>query len=293
MNTSALQNTRIAIDRPYTFRVLLRLTKPGVTLLLVFTAVTTAVAASGPWLDPFQLFFLALTGGMAAGGAGAINHYLEKEIDRQMPRTAGRPLPSGALQNPLLALLWGAGLAGAGLILSLLTLPLETTLFTALGIVIYVPIYTMLLKRRSVLNVVIGGAAGACPVLAGWSIARVDWPILPIALALVVFFWTPAHFWAFAIRHRADYASGGFPMLPNVIGVRRTLPVLFIHALFAVLASVVALQGVALLMAATSGAVFLASCLLLWRRPSETLAYNVFKTSNYYLMLVFLGLLLG
>lgn len=293
MNTSALPKHQIDVTLPQTLRLLLRLTKPGVTLLLVFTAVATAVAASGPWLDPVRLFLLALTGGMAAGGAGAINHFLEKDLDRKMPRTAGRPLPSGTLANPNLALAWGISLAGAGLLISALTLPKATTLFTAFGIVVYVPVYTLLLKRRSVLNVVIGGAAGACPVLAGWSIARLDWPILPIAMALVVFFWTPAHFWAFAIRHKSDYAQGGFPMLPNVIGVRRTLPILFIHALFAVLASVVALKGLALLMAAASGTLFLALCIALWVRPSPTLAYRVYKASNYYLMLVFIGLLFG
>lgn len=293
MKTSALPHTQIAAPWFQTLKLLMRLTKPGVTLLLVFTAVATAVAASGPWLDPVLLFLLALTGGMAAGGAGAINHFLEKDLDGKMPRTAGRPLPSGSLQNPYLALIWGAGLAGTGLLISALTLPIETTLFTALGIVVYVPVYTLFLKRRSVLNVVIGGAAGACPVLAGWSIGRLDWPILPIAMALVVFFWTPAHFWAFAIRHKDDYAQGGFPMLPNVIGVRKTLPVLFVHALFAVLASVVALKGLPLLMAGVSGALFLGLCLMLWRKPSDQLAYRVYKASNYYLMLVFIGLLVG
>lgn len=293
MNTSALQQTNSNVLSFDQLKQLIRLTKPGVTLLLVFTAVTTAVAASGPWLDPIRLILLAVTGGLAAGGAGAINHYLERDLDKMMPRTAGRPLPAGTLSQPRMALLWGIALTASGLLISLMTLPLETTIFTALGVVVYVPIYTMFLKRRSVLNVVIGGAAGAFPVLAGWSIARMDWPIMPIALALVVFFWTPAHFWAFAIRHASDYAQGGFPMLPNVLGVRRTLPVLFIHAFFAVFASLVALKGLALLMATVSGAVFLACCLLLWLRPSPTLAYRVYKASNYYLMLVFLGLLIG
>lgn len=293
MNTSALHQTHTDVQFSVQLKQLVRLTKPGVTLLLVFTAVTTAVAASGPWLDPLQLILLAVTGGLAAGGAGAINHYLERDLDKMMPRTAGRPLPSGTLTDPRMALFWGISLTGSGLLISLLTLPKETTFFTALGVVIYVPLYTLILKRRSVLNVVIGGAAGACPVLAGWTIARVDWPIMPIALALVVFFWTPAHFWAFAIRHRNDYAQGGFPMLPNVLGIRKTLPVLFIHAFFAVFASVVALKGIPLLMAGISGAFFLAFCLLLWLRPSPALAYKVYKASNYYLMLVFLGLLIG
>ena len=272
-------------------KTLLKLTKPGVTLLLVFTAVSTAVAASGPWFDPVRLLFLAISGGLAAGGAGAINHYLERDLDRQMPRTAGRPLPAGQLQDPRLALFWGVSLAGLGLWISNLTLPPETTLFTALGIVVYIPIYTLLLKRRTALNVVIGGAAGAFPVLAGWSVFRMDWPLLPIALALVVFFWTPAHFWAFAIRHKADYGRAGFPMLPNLIGSRRTVPFIFIHAFFAVAASMIALTGIPLALAAISGAMFIGMCVYLWLRPTESRAYLVYKASNYYLMLVFVGVM--
>lgn len=293
MKTSILTHSRTTPGALQKFRMLVRLTKPGVTLLLVFTALAAAVAASGPWLAPIQFVLLAVSGGLAAAGAGAINHYLEKDLDRQMPRTAGRPLPSGELANPRLALFWGLGLAGSGLILSGLALPPETTALTALGIVIYVPVYTLLLKRRTAWNVVIGGAAGACPVLAGWSLARVDWPLLPIALALVVFFWTPAHFWAFAIRHESDYGKAGFPMLPNRLGMRRTAPYILLHAFFAVLASVLVLEGTALALAAVSGLAFVGLCLFLCLRPSRKLAYGVYKASNYYLMIVFFGLLIG
>lgn len=292
MNTEPIPSLQIAerLALP-PLKTLLKLTKPGVTLLLVFTAVATAAAASGPWFDPARLLLLAISGGLAAGGAGAINHYLERDLDRQMPRTAGRPLPTGQLSDPRLALYWGLSLAGLGLWISNLTLPPETTLFTALGIVVYVPIYTMLLKRRTPLNVVIGGAAGAFPVLAGWSVFRMDWLLLPVALALVVFFWTPAHFWAFAIRHKADYGRAGFPMLPNIIGARRTAPFIFIHAFFAVAASLLALTGLPLLLAALSGAIFLGLCIYLWLDPTETRAYLVYKASNYYLLVVFVGVL--
>ena len=272
-------------------RTLLKLTKPGVTLLLVFTAVATAVAAGGPWVDPLKLFLLALSGGLAAGGAGAVNHYLERDLDGRMPRTAGRPLPAGELAEPGIALAWGAGLAALGLWISHLYLPPETTLFTLLGIVVYVPVYTMLLKRRTPLNVVIGGAAGVFPVLAGWAVFRVDWPLLPVALALVVFFWTPAHFWAFAIRHQADYGQADFPMLPNILGRRRTAPFIFVHALAAVAASLVAFTGLPWLLAAVSGTFFLGMCVFLWLKPTEKRAYLLYKASNYYLMVVFGGVL--
>jgi len=292
MATSTIRQAEYALPGwAKTLKNLFRLTKPVVTLLLVFTAVMTAVFAAGPWVDPAALLALAVSGGLAAAGAGAINHYLEKDLDRRMPRTAGRPLPSGALPDDRLALAWGAVLCLCGLGISLATLPRETTLLIYAGILVYVVVYTMWLKRRSTLNVVIGGAAGALPVLAGWSVTRLDWPLLPFALALVVFFWTPAHFWAFAIYYRKDYRDGGFPMLPNVIGPGRTIPFIFLHALLAVLFSVIALKGIPLVIAAVSGAAFLVACIVLWARPSPRKAYRVYKISNYYLLLVFLGLL--
>lgn len=260
-------------------------------MLLVFTAVTIAVAASGPWLSPMNIILLAISGGLAAGGAASINHYLERDLDALMPRTANRPLPMKELSDDRWALIWGLFLASLGICISALSLPVVTTLFTLLGIIIYVPLYTLFLKQRSALNVVIGGAAGACPVLAGWSVARADWPPLPIGLALVVFFWTPAHFWAFAICHEEDYKRAGFPMLPTLIGKERTPPYIIAHALFAVLASILVLHGIPLFLALVSGMVFLAYCVYLWKNPSRRYSYLVYKASNYYLVLAFFGLL--
>lgn len=274
-----------------TLRILLKLTKPGVTLLLVFTAVTTAVAASGPWISPVHIILLAISGGLAAGGAASINHYLERDLDALMPRTANRPLPMKELPDDRWALIWGLFLAASGVFISAISMPVETTLFTLLGIIIYVPFYTLFLKQRTALNVIIGGAAGACPVLAGWSVARLDWPALPIALALVVFFWTPAHFWAFAICHEEDYKRAGFPMLPNLIGKERTAPYIVMHAFFAVLASILVLKGLPLFLAAASGLAFLAYCIHLWNNTTKWYSYKVYKASNYYLVLVFFGLL--
>ena len=273
-------------------RDLLVLTKPGVTGLLVFTAVTTAWAGSGPWVSAARLGWLALVGALTAGGAAAMNHYFDQDLDARMPRTALRPLPAKRLPVPELALLWGALLAAAGLLLSARTLPPETTLFVLLGVVIYIPIYTWLLKRRTSLNVVIGGAAGSCPVLAGWAAVRGDWPLAPLALAALIFFWTPAHFWAYAMVHREGYRRAGLPMLPNVLGLEATPPYIFAHALLAVVASLVATRGLAAVVALLSGLVFLRACLQLWRTPSPRRAWKAYKVSNYYLVLVFLGLVL-
>ncbi len=273
-------------------RDLVTLTKPGVTALLVFTAVTTAWAASGPWLSATRLGLLALVGTLTAGGAGAINHYFDQDLDARMPRTAHRPLPAGRLPVPEIALVWGALLCTAGLLLSVRTLPPETTFFVLLGLVIYIPVYTWVLKRRTPLNVVIGGTAGCCPVLAGWAAVRADWPLVPLALAALVFFWTPAHFWAYAMVHREGYRRADLPMLPNVVGLEAAPAYILVHALLAVAVSLVAVRGVAAVIAVLSGLLFLGACLKLWRAPSPRRAWKAYKLSNYYLVLVFLGLVL-
>ena len=273
-------------------RDLLVLTKPGVTVILAFTAMTTALSASSPWVDPGVLLALLLAGLLTAGGSASLNQYLERDLDAQMPRTARRPLPSGRIANRHLALHWGLLLCAAGLLLSLLTLPILATVWMLVGILVYVPLYTLVLKRRTFLNVVIGGLAGCCPVLAGWAAVRADWPLVPFALAAIVFFWTPAHFWAFAMAHVTDYERAGFPMLPAVIGLKKTTPYILTHAYLAVLASLAVLTGAALWVAAIVGGVFLALCVRLCFKPARRSAYMVYKASNYYLMLVFLGLLL-
>ncbi len=274
-------------------RDLISLTKPGVTGLLVFTAVTTAWAASGPWVSPVRLALLALVGSLTAGGAAAINHYLDQDLDARMPRTAHRPLPAGRLPVPEIAVVWGGLLCAVGLTVAAKTLSLEATAFTLLGLVIYIPVYTCLLKRRTLLNVVIGGAAGSCPVLAGWAAVRGDWPLAPLALAALVFFWTPAHFWAYAMVHQEGYRRADLPMLPNVVGMRAVPPYILAHAVLAVLASVLATSGLAAVVAGAGGLAFLLSCLALWREPTARRAWRVYKVSNYYLLLVFLGLVLG
>jgi len=184
-------------------------------------------------------------------------------------------------------------LCAAGLILAVMTLPLAAAAFILLGLIIYIPLYTCLLKRRTPMNVVIGGAAGSCPVLAGWATVRGDWPLVPLALAALVFFWTPAHFWAYAMVHREGYRQAQIPMLPNVLGLWATPPYILAHALLAVLASGLATSGWAAVIAGISGLIFLRACLSLWREPSPPKAWRAYKASNYYLLLVFLGLILG
>lgn len=274
-------------------RDLMALAKPGVTALLVFTAAATAWAASGPWLSPSRLLQLILAGGLAAAGGGALNQYLERDLDARMPRTARRPLPAGRIAAPQLALAWGLLLAMAGVALAALTLPPEATTFIILGLVIYIPLYTLLLKRHTVWAVVIGGAAGSCPVLAGWAAVRADWPVTPFALAALVFFWTPAHFWAYAMVHAEGYRRAGFAMLPNLVGLNATPRFILAHAVPTVLASLLAVSGPARLVAGGLGLALLALGLVLWRAPTPRWAWRFYKASNYYLVLVFLALVIG
>jgi protoheme IX farnesyltransferase len=275
-----------------TVRDMVSLTKPGVAGLLVFTALATAWVASGPWISPARLVFLALAGGLTSGGAAALNQYLERDLDARMPRTADRPLPAGRLTTPAVALVWGLFLCTAGLLISAMTLPPLATAFILLGLVIYVPLYTWLLKRRTPWNVVIGGAAGSFPVLAGWATMRGDWPLMPLALAAAVYFWSPVHFWSYAMVHREGYRRAGIPMLPAVIGLQATPPFILAHAVLVVLAAWIALSGFAAVIVGLGGLVFLGACLALWRRPVPRMALKVYRVSNAYLALVFLSLVI-
>lgn len=269
---------------------LLRLIKPGVGALLVFTAVMTTLAADNPWLSWSHLAALVAAGSLTASGAAALNHVIDRKLDALMPRTAGRPIPAGQI-SARGALVWGLLLCAAGLTLGVLSLPREATLLILAGLLIYVPLYSYALKRNTRWAVVIGGLAGCCPVLAGWAIARGDWPMLPLALAAVVFFWTPAHFWAYAIAHLESYRLTGLPILPCLIGIRATLPFILAHTLAAVIIAPLVLTGPAALIAGLSGALLIGFCLSFCRTPDRRRALRFYHVSNYYLALVFLSLL--
>lgn len=203
------------------WRAYLALTKPRIIeLLLVTTVPTMVVAARG--LPPLDLIVYTLVGGaLAAGGANALNMYVDRDIDGLMSRTRGRPLVTGEI-SPRQAMVFALGLeAVAGLELWLLVNPLSSVLALS-ATLFYVFVYTIWLKRTSSRNIVIGGAAGAVPVLVGWSAVtgRLDWA--PLVLFAVIFVWTPPHFWALAIRYRDDYSSANVPMLPSVTSLAAT-----------------------------------------------------------------------
>ncbi|MBI4362621.1 MAG: protoheme IX farnesyltransferase, partial [Euryarchaeota archaeon] len=175
--------------------------------------------ATGPRSDPLRLGLLALAGYLAVGGCGALNGYLERESDRRMERTASRAVPAGRV-SPRSALLWSIILLAGGHLAALALNPL-TLLFVAAGASTYLGVYTLWLKRRTPWNIVIGGAAGSFAPLAGWSAATGQAGAPAAILGLLIFLWTPGHFWGLAIRYREDYERASIPMLPVRVGAAR------------------------------------------------------------------------
>jgi len=265
----------------------LALFKLPVVALLLFSATSGAFVAADGWPGLGALLLLWMSGGSVAAGALALNQYVERHTDACMQRTCQRPLVTGALSGPG----WPLALSGAMLLLPpLLLWPHQAALalFLLLGALIYLLIYTLWLKRRTALNVVIGGLAGCCPLLAGGAVVG-DWrhPAV-LGLALLVFGWTPLHFWSLALATRRDYERAGIPMLPVGTSPRRTA--------FWTLAHGLAASFIALALAASPSlgdfytwSVVLLNGLLLWHavrllaHPSERVAWRLFYVSNFYL----------
>jgi protoheme IX farnesyltransferase len=195
------------------------LTKPKVQSLLLLSTITTMYVAGDP--SPLLVLLTCLGGYLSAGGAGAVNHWFDRDIDAQMARTATRPIPSGRV-SPHAALIFGCVLAALSLLeLSLTVNPLAAALSFS-GFLGYVLVYTVWLKRRTPQNIVIGGAAGAVPPLVGWAAVTGSVSGTAVLLFFIVFFWTPPHFWALSLLMKDEYAKVGVPMLPVVRGEAET-----------------------------------------------------------------------
>ena len=205
---------------PADWRDFLALTKPRVMTLVVFTGLCGLLAAPAA-IHPVIGFTAILCIALGAGAAGALNQWYEADIDAVMRRTAGRPLPGGRMDRQS-ALHFGVGLGAFSVILMGFAVNLLAAVILAVSILFYVLIYTVWLKRRTPQNIVIGGAAGAFPPVIGWAAATGRIELLPVLLFLLVFLWTPPHFWALALFVRTDYANAGVPMLPVVAGERAT-----------------------------------------------------------------------
>jgi protoheme IX farnesyltransferase len=267
----------------------LELTKPKVQSLLLLTTVTTMEVAGSPSMSKIAL--TCLGGYLSAGGAGAVNHYYDRDIDAQMARTAKRPIPAGRIA-PKAALYFGLGLAAASFALMALTLNLLAASLALAGFGGYVGVYTMWLKRRTPQNIVIGGAAGAMPPLVGWAAARGSLSWTAVYLFAIVFYWTPPHFWALSLLMKDEYAKVGVPMMSVVRGESETrrqilLYTLLLYAISQLPFCAGEFGGLYLVASMTLGLAFIGGAILLYRRADRRTALRLYLFSLAYLALLF------
>ncbi|MBU6200425.1 MAG: heme o synthase [Acidobacteria bacterium] len=274
------------------WRAYVALTKPRIIELLLVTTVPTMVLAAGRW-PGWGLVAVTVAGGaLAAGGANAINMVIDRDIDRLMVRTQHRPLVTGAL-DPARAMVFAVLLEVAAFAVLWLGANLLAALLALSATAFYVVVYSLWLKRTSRQNIVIGGAAGAVPALVGWAAVADGLAAAPWILFAVIFFWTPPHFWALAIRHADDYRAASVPMLPAVAPLQRT-----VRAMVAYTVVVVALTlwlpfvttGLGWIYGATAvsfGAAFLIATASIARRPTPERAMSVFSFSITYVTALF------
>lgn len=278
--------------RAATYKDYIALTKPRVISLLLFTTLTAMIAAQGTWPGAILFFSVALGGYMVAGAANAINMVIDRDIDLTMKRTATRPtvtqsIPSrdalafaGALALGSFAIFWSAA-------------NLLTAMLGFCGLVFYVVVYTLLLKRRTWHNIVIGGAAGAFPPLVGWAAVTNSLPPLALYLFAIVFVWTPVHFWALALLLKDEYAAAGVPMLPVAKGDKATVDQIFFYTIITVLVTFAPfiLPGVGWTYfgaAALLNILLVVKCLKLRQGVDRPRASGLFHYSMLYLALLFL-----
>ena len=275
------------------------LTKPRIIELLLITTLPTMVVARRG-LPPVWLMAATLVGGaLAAGGANAINMYVDRDIDRVMKRTKNRPLVTGAM-TPAAALVFALALEVAAFVELWLTVNLLSAALAISATLFYVFVYTLWLKRRSSQNIVIGGAAGAAPVLVGWAAVTNSLAWAPVVMFAIIFIWTPPHFWSLAVRYKEDYAAADVPMLPVVASMKRTTTeiVYYTVALVAVsflLGPVAHLGWVYMITAAVIGAGFLYLVTRLWGMAQNGQvggrdAMRVFGYSITYLTVLFVAM---
>ncbi|MDQ6847754.1 MAG: heme o synthase [Candidatus Dormibacteraeota bacterium] len=274
-----------------TVRDYIALTKPRVVLLLEITTVFAMVMAARG-LPSFGLVAATVTGGwFAAGGAHAINCWFDRDIDASMGRTRTRPIPAGRVR-PSSALAFGITLGVIAFALLGVAVNLLAAVLAVGGLLFYVFVYTMWLKRSSMQNIVVGGAAGAIPPLVGWAAVQGRLNLTALFLFAVVFYWTPPHFWALALLIRRDYASVSVPMLPVIVGERETRRQILLYTVILVLVTIMPalVHSFGYVYVAGAGlldALFLAAAIVAVRDPSARAARRVFYYSMLYLALLF------
>jgi protoheme IX farnesyltransferase len=277
-------------------------TKPKIWYLLVFTSLTATFVAGSlipNGLSPARWIIAAVAITSGCAGCNALTNYVDRDIDAMMNRTRHRPIPSGRI-TPAAGLRFGLGLIAISILLSF-TLNLLSVLWMSLGVLDNVGVYSLLLKRRSALNILLGGFSGGLPVLFGWSAATPGLigsiSLLPVLMAGLVFLWIPIHIWFLAVTYRADYAKVGVPMLPVVIGTIPAIRLIVIFSMIFLPFSIgVYLLGhfglVYELVALAGGVVILVGSVWVLYKPTETNAWKMFKITSPYLFLLFLAMII-
>ncbi|NND13400.1 MAG: protoheme IX farnesyltransferase [Acidimicrobiia bacterium] len=268
---------------------LVRLTKPRIIELLLVTTLPAMMLAARGWPGTSLVVATLIGGTLSAGGANALNNYVDRDVDMLMRRTSKRPLPTHTL-TPAVALVVGIGLGVAGFVVLWATSNLLAAMISTGALLFYVFVYTLVLKRRTVQNIVIGGAAGAAPALVGWAAVTGSLSAGAWVLFAIVFMWTPPHFWALALKYKEDYERAGIPMLPAERGEAATLQAIVRYTVGMVLISFVlviddAIGVIYVVLAAVLGAWFLSEVSRLRTDPGR--AMIVFARSNLYLTLLF------
>ena len=269
----------------------LALTKPRIIELLLVTTVPTMFVAQGGVPSVWLMAATVIGGTLAAGGANAVNMVVDRDIDGLMERTMHRPLVQGVM-SPRAALTFAVCIEVAAFTWLLATVNLLSAGLAGSATFFYVFVYTLWLKRTTTQNIVIGGAAGAVPVLVGWSAVTNTLGWAPVVLFLIVFFWTPPHFWALAIRYRDDYSAASVPMLPSVATLAETARRIIFYSvvlvgLTLVFASVAGMGPVYVGSALVLGLLFGAMAVAVRRDPSERTAMRLFSYSITYMTLLF------
>ncbi len=269
----------------------LSLTKPRIIMLLLITTVPAMILAEGGWPSPWLMLVTVAGGAIVAGGANAMNCYFDRDIDRVMQRTRGRPLPAGQIE-PERAAVFALLLAATGFLMLETFVNLLAATLTLGAFVFYIVVYTLVLKRTTPLNIVIGGAAGAMPPVVGWAAVTGEVGLPALVLFGIVTVWTPPHFWALALNYSSDYQRAGVPMLPAVAGGEETKRQILLYSLALVAVSLLLpLSGVTGLIyvsaALVLGGGFLFYAFRLWRGTSAGAASALFRYSIVYLALLF------
>ena len=280
---------RLALD-------FLMLTKPIVVVLLLVTTFAGMVIGAQSWPELGLVFWTMLGGFLAAGGSGAINQYIDRADDEKMQRTNKRPIPAGRL-TPAEGLAFGVAVSILSFYLLVYFVNILAALLSLAGIIYYVVLYSLILKKTTVQNIVIGGGAGAIPPLVGWAAATGNLTLPSLLLFAIVFLWTPPHFWELAIVRRKDYERAGIPMLPVVRGERETRYQVFIYTLelvaLTLLLPLLGLGGSIYLISASLLGVFLIySAHRVWKVEGNKIAWKMYRYSSMYLAFLFLALMI-